>query len=501
MTERPDPNDLSYSDQPTRHRGQGDGAGSGADHGLSYTNEPTQLPTTPRPKDAGDATGLSAELASGIPLTQKYELEDELGRGGMGVVWRARDRRLDRIVAIKRLLGGESESQLGIARFLREARTIAKLSHAHIVQIIELDADADGPYFVMEYVDGPTISARLTQTPKGEGLPIDEAVRIGKTMAQALAYAHKRGVVHRDLKPGNVMLTSDGTVKVLDFGLARMGRDAGISMTGYGMGTLDYAAPEQIASARDVDHRADIYAFGRTMYAMVTGASPRDMRESKIPAGLAPLILKCTEEEPAQRYFSMDEVAAALERPLSARLARTTSGTDCPDCASPNGLDAKFCVVCGAGLTEPCPGCAKDARCGVPRCMHCGIDIAKRKDALEALRKSKTHLEQRSAARALELAQDARKTDPTTPGLDDAEAAARGAVESLDDLLASAAAASKARRWTVAEKTVDRVLTIERTHAGARAIPAEGRGPAERTRALFAEAKAVADDPPPRTAS
>jgi serine/threonine protein kinase len=194
----------------------------------SYSNAPTQLPSTPSPKSDRDGAGLGknlgAELASGVPLAQKYDLEEELGRGGMGVVWRARDRRLDRTVAIKRLLAGESETQAGITRFLREARTIAKLSHANIVQLIELDADADGPYFVMEYVGGPTLAQRLAETPRGTGLDLAVALPIARAVAQALAYAHKRGVIHRDLKPGNVMLTAEGVVKVVDFGLARVAR-------------------------------------------------------------------------------------------------------------------------------------------------------------------------------------------------------------------------------------------------------------------------------------
>jgi serine/threonine protein kinase len=207
------------------------------------------------------------QLAAGSDLGP-YHMEAPLGAGGMGEVWKARDTRLDRIVAIKVSKGQFTE------RFEREARAIAALNHPTICTLHDV-----GPnYLVMEFVDGPTLAERI----KLGALPLDEALNIAKQIADALEAAHEEGIVHRDLKPGNIKVKPGGTVKVLDFGLAKVSvtpktlTDYAPNITkneteaGVILGTVAYMSPEQ-ARGEPVDQRSDIYAFGAVLYEMVTG--------------------------------------------------------------------------------------------------------------------------------------------------------------------------------------------------------------------------------------
>ncbi|MBI4566919.1 MAG: protein kinase, partial [Planctomycetes bacterium] len=296
----------------------------------------------PEPAPSGDAT-LSAEktvIEDSAPTKKRdtsaraiageidrYEMIEEIGRGGMGAVYRARDRRLSREVAIKRLLRGDAASAQGIERFLREARAIAALNHPNIVTVYDVGKDARGYFIVMELVDGRALADIVREKgpmPPGDALPVIRGV------AAALEYAHKRKVVHRDIKPGNVMLARDGAVKVLDFGLARFGPAADLSVTGVGMGTMDYAAPEQWKDARRVDHRADIYSLGATMYALLTGESPHAIRPGRLPKGFDAVVLKCVEDRPEARYFSIADFLADL----------TTAETRLKPAAAPSGVGA-----------------------------------------------------------------------------------------------------------------------------------------------------------------
>src|SRR5450432_572188 len=203
-----------------------------------------------------------------------FEVESLVGAGGMGEVYRARDTRLDRHVAIKVLSPGAAIDPRARVRFAYEARAIARLSHPRICALHEMGHDNGVDFLVMEYLDGETLAARLHRGP----LPLAEAVRTAVEIGEALAAAHAQSIVHRDLKPGNVMLTKSGA-KLLDFGLARLRAPAGggpstsagavtgitKTMPGLIMGTLPYMAPEQL-DARDVDARADIFAFGAVLY-------------------------------------------------------------------------------------------------------------------------------------------------------------------------------------------------------------------------------------------
>jgi serine/threonine protein kinase len=216
-----------------------------------------------------------------------YEIVGALGIGGMGQVYRARDAKLNRDVAIKVLLPAVANEPDYLARFSREAQVLASLNHPNIGHIYGLEDAGNLRAIVMELVEGPTLEEMLRHTPS-RGLPIDEALSIARQIAEALEAAHEQGIIHRDLKPANIKLKANGTVKVLDFGLAKAKDPAAASsaaatispalpmhatQAGIILGTAAYMSPEQ-ANGKPVDKRADIWAFGVVLYEMVTGRKP-----------------------------------------------------------------------------------------------------------------------------------------------------------------------------------------------------------------------------------
>jgi len=217
-------------------------------------------------------------LAGGSRLGP-YQIEEPIGAGGMGEVYRARDTRLERTVAIKVLPEHLSMTPEARQRFEREAKTISRLSHPHICALHDVGREGEIDYLVMEYLEGETLADRLARG----NLPQDQALRHGAEIAQALDTAHRQGVVHRDLKPGNVMLTKSG-VKLLDFGLARataavvtdassltaLPTRASLTQEGTILGTLQYMSPEQL-EGREADPRTDIFALGAVLYEMASG--------------------------------------------------------------------------------------------------------------------------------------------------------------------------------------------------------------------------------------
>src|SRR5215469_8232502 len=218
-------------------------------------------------------------LTSGMRLGA-YEIVAPIGAGGMGEVYLARDTRLGRKVAVKVLPAAFGRDRERLGRFAREAKVLASLNHPNIAAIYDFEDSADVPVLVMELVEGPTLADLLSRSP----MPLTETLPIAKQICEALEYAHERGIVHRDLKPANVKMTPDGTVKLLDFGLAKAfdtetisGDPAGsptltLDSTRAGMilGTAGYMSPEQ-ARGKPVDKRADIWAFGVVLYEMLTG--------------------------------------------------------------------------------------------------------------------------------------------------------------------------------------------------------------------------------------
>ncbi|HEY7174204.1 MAG TPA: serine/threonine-protein kinase, partial [Micromonosporaceae bacterium] len=272
-------------------------------------------------------------MAGGL-LGERYRLDQVLGRGGMAVVWRADDQRLGRPVAIKVMDRAELDDPSALARFDREARTVARLTHPNIVTIHDVGVDDGVPYLVMELVSGRSLADRLTTGP----LPVDEAVRITGQVCAALDAAHAAGVVHRDVKPANILMTPIGAVKVCDFGIAH-GPDGAWHPTGTATGTSEYMAPEQIAGGAG-DQRADLYALGCVMYAMLSGqppfsggtpqqvgwqhlhdaATPLASRRRDLPAELSGLVDQLLSKDPAARPASAGDVLARLPRPTASRI-------------------------------------------------------------------------------------------------------------------------------------------------------------------------------------
>ncbi len=260
------------------------------------------------------------------------EILSELGRGGMGVVYKARQIRLNRLCALKIILPGEHNRAEFRARFLAEAETIARLRHPNIVQIYGL-GDHDGrPYFEMEYVEGGSLARRLDGTPWSP----EPAARMVAVLARAIGDAHRLGIIHRDLKPANVLLTADGEPKVSDFGLARsLASDIRLTRTGQLVGTPCYMAPEQAeAGVVDVGPPADVYSLGAIVYELLTGhppfrapttlqtldlvrsrepVPPRDLQPAT-PRDLQTICLKCLEKEPEKRYATAGDLADDLRR-------------------------------------------------------------------------------------------------------------------------------------------------------------------------------------------
>ncbi|UCG87785.1 MAG: protein kinase [Gemmatimonadota bacterium] len=264
-------------------------------------------------------------------LADRYTVERELGHGGMAVVFLAHDLKHDRRVALK-VLRPEIAADLGTARFLREIQTAAQLSHPHILPLYD-SGDADGKlYYVMPYVDGESLADRLAAEHQ---LPIEEAIQITREVAAALSYAHSMGVVHRDVKPQNILLSGESAV-VADFGIARAVREAGgvkLTRTGMVVGTPVYMSPEQ-AGGGDVDGRADVYSLGCVLYEMLAGeppftahtpealiarhmldpvSRPRILRQA-IPEALEEVILKALEKSPADRFKSAWDFSEALKK-------------------------------------------------------------------------------------------------------------------------------------------------------------------------------------------
>jgi serine/threonine protein kinase len=275
---------------------------------------------------------LPARLAQA--LGDAYTLEGEIGRGGMGVVYRARDERLQRRVAIK-VLPPELAFQSDIRqRFTREAQTAAKLSHPHIVPIHSVGEGQGLVYFVMGYVDGESVGARIKR--RGQ-LPVEEVRRIMKETADALSAAHGLGVVHRDIKPDNILLEGTrGRVMVTDFGIAKaLSQSSGATLTGAGVaiGTPSFMSPEQAAGERDIDGRTDLYSLGIVAFQMLTGELPfyaptvagilmkqiteaaPDLRVQRpdAPEDLALAVSRCLEKDPQNRWPTADSLRRALE--------------------------------------------------------------------------------------------------------------------------------------------------------------------------------------------
>jgi hypothetical protein len=285
-------------------------------------------------RPAGDAGGQAVppgveELASHFP---DLEIMEEIGRGGMGVVYMARQPRLDRLVALKIMAPAGGGDDAFAERFAREARALARLDHPGIVAVHDFGRAGGVYYLIMQFVDGPNLRAVLN----AGRLPPAEALRIVPQLCAALQYAHDEGIVHRDVKPENILLDRKGRVKIADFGLAKLlvgGRGTGLlTSAGQAMGTPHYMAPEQLERPHEVDHRADIYSLGVVFYEMLTGELPlgrfaAPSKAADVDDRLDPVVLRALEKEPGRRYQRAGEVKTEVE---SISAARPETGRPAP---------------------------------------------------------------------------------------------------------------------------------------------------------------------------
>jgi eukaryotic-like serine/threonine-protein kinase len=286
-------------------------------------------------------------VTSGIPkpAVAGFEILEELGRGGMGVVYKARQINLGRLVALKMVLAGAHAGPGALERLHKEAQAVASLKHPDIVQIHDVGQVGGLPYLSLEFIDGGSLAQQMDGRPQD----ITHVARTIHTLARAIHAAHLEGIVHRDLKPANILLTADGRPKITDFGLARrLGDDSDLTRTGAIVGTPDYMAPEQACGqVHDAGPAIDQHALGAILYELLTGrppfrgATPADTIEQvrtqdpvpptwlqpKVPRDLETICLKCLQKEPHRRYLDAGALAVDLERFLEGRpiLARPSS--------------------------------------------------------------------------------------------------------------------------------------------------------------------------------
>ena len=343
-----------------------------------------------------------------------YKILAPLGQGGMAHVYRANQENLNREVAVKVLPPWYAADRNFVERFNLEARLVARLSHPNIVTIHDFSEYNGHLYIVMQLVDGGTLKHKLdaARDPSGSGgagaLELEEANRIFQQLASALTYAHEQGIIHRDIKPVNVLMDRSARPILSDFGIAKvLAGGNGLTRPGAGVGTPEYMSPEQ-CRGEEVDGRADIYALGVMLFESLTGrtpfdgdnyhalahshlyASPPDPRlyNPRLTMPVCQVILTALQKKPALRYQQANDLALALEQAIhtssiediSARQTQKPAGIEraptspiyaCPACQRPNKPDTFFCVRCGSLLNQ-CPKCRSQNRAKDRFCTRCG---------------------------------------------------------------------------------------------------------------------------------
>ena len=290
----------------------------------------TQLPAPEKIEVTETLETPKEELTTGSTFAGRYQIIEELGKGGMGKVYKANDTDIKEKVAIKLIKPEISTNKKTIERFQNELKFARKIRHKNVCQMYDLNREEGTYYITMEYVEGENLKNMIRMSRQ---LGIGTAISVAKQVCEGLAEAHKLGVVHRDLKPSNIMIDREGSVRILDFGIARSLKEKGITGAGVMIGTPEYMSPEQV-EAKETDQRSDIYSLGVILYEMVTGKVPfegdtpftigmkhkgeipKDPKEvnSQIPEDLSRVILRCLEKDKEKRYQSAGELRSELTR-------------------------------------------------------------------------------------------------------------------------------------------------------------------------------------------
>ena len=348
-------------------------------------------------------------MRASTSVHEDYRILDKIGGGGMGVVYLAQDHRLGRYVAIKRLGDEEGEAHQLKERFFREARAIAALNHIHIVHLYSLGEDRDGPYLVMEFVpgpkaapsgNGPNPSYTLADRVHREGpFPLDAALDLLIKLCRAMVYAHGCDVIHRDLKPTNVLLDESREPKIVDFGLARIDDASAqpLTMPGEKMLSLGYGAPEQEVDASLTDARADVYGLGALLYFCITGKNPRYFRPNHVPEVVRMPIMKALETDRDKRWASAEAFMSALmliKAPEESKLSTAKTTWHCKWCATVNPVAIRHCGECGWDGMTMCLECGSELRFGVQYCGVCGADAKAYEMASRLHEELRQHIEE-----------------------------------------------------------------------------------------------------------
>ena len=324
--------------------------------------------------DAGSIDDVFDDDMEVVDLAARYTTEGVLGKGGMGEVLLATDTRLNRKVAIKRILGSAARSKAAVNRFMTEAQSIAALNHPNIVQIYDYGRAKDGPFLIMEYVEGRSL---LDKCREG-AVPLEEAIDLTCQLCDGLSKAHAANIVHRDIKPANVLLTEDGVPKLTDFGLAKdEAADTGMTMAGAVIGTLDFMPPEQRRNAALTDNRSDLWSLAATLYQMVTGEPPRVIDLDEVPSELRKCIAQALKSKKEDRYQTANELRDALKNCLAVPepvvvAADNLGAGECPSCHTRNDSSRKFCSDCAKSLRANCLQCNHSVPVWDKICGECG---------------------------------------------------------------------------------------------------------------------------------
>ena len=374
------------------------------------TRETVRIKLPDTAHDEADSTVFRRR--DGDALDSQYQWVDKIGGGGMGVVYLARDRRLGRVVAIKRLHTKLLQDESLKSRLFQEARATASLSHIHIVHIYALGEDTDGPYIVMEYIAGPRVEENAGIAPPctladrihREGpMALDVAIDFMGKLCRAIEYAHIHNVVHRDLKPGNVLLDAGLEPKIVDFGLAQVRQDDGdpLTLPGERMLSLGYGAPEQESDASLADARADVYGLGALLYFCVTGKNPRYFRPNDLPEVIRMPVVKALETDREQRWQNVAAFRAVLEQTRSSGDQTLPTGKvtwRCKWCETVNPAVIRYCGKCGWDGGVFCYECGSESRFGTQYCGVCGSDAKQYEDVLRGLDEMRRNMERKEFA-------------------------------------------------------------------------------------------------------